>query len=203
MKKIILLAVVTFLTSFTLQEKTLNETERKFLVDYLTKTRDHLMNDLKGLSPEQLNFKADTSRWSIKQCVEHIALAENALGEMAQQGMKDAANPDMRKDIKVTDEQIITMITDRSKKFKAPEFLQPTGAKLPTEQDAVKAFLDRRNDHIKYISSTKDDLRDHVIDHPAIGKIDTYQAILFMAAHSARHTLQIEEVMANPNFPKR
>jgi hypothetical protein len=32
--------------------------------------------------------------------------------------------------------------------------------------------------------------------------VDLYQVLILLAAHSARHTLQLEEVMASPGFPK-
>ena len=44
-------------------------------------------------------------------------------------------------------------------------------------------------------------LRDHVMDSP-LGKLDGYQFVLLIAAHSERHTKQINEVKADPNFPK-
>jgi hypothetical protein len=53
-----------------------------------------------------------------------------------------------------------------------------------------------------YIGSTNDDLKDHFINHPAFGTMDLYQELVLLAAHTARHTLQIEEVMASPGFPR-
>ena len=53
-----------------------------------------------------------------------------------------------------------------------------------------------------YIRTTDDDLRDHFFDHPVLGPMDGYQWLLLIATHSARHTAQIEEVKADPNFPK-
>ena len=52
--------------------------------------------------------------------------------------------------------------------------------------------------------STQDDLRDHFRDHPvpAIGTLDAYQWILLISGHTRRHTAQILEVKADPNFPK-
>jgi hypothetical protein len=35
-----------------------------------------------------------------------------------------------------------------------------------------------------------------------LGPLDAYQWILLISAHSERHTKQIEEVKADPNFPK-
>jgi hypothetical protein len=52
-----------------------------------------------------------------------------------------------------------------------------------------------------FVATTSDDLRDHVVTLP-FGSFDSYQMILFIAAHSNRHTQQIDEVKADPNFPK-
>jgi len=40
------------------------------------------------------------------------------------------------------------------------------------------------------------------MDSPLGKKMDAYQWILFIAAHSERHTKQLLEVKADPNFPK-
>jgi hypothetical protein len=45
-------------------------------------------------------------------------------------------------------------------------------------------------------------LRAHSAPHPAFQTLDAYQWILFMAAHSDRHTQQINEVKAQPRYPK-
>ena len=38
----------------------------------------------------------------------------------------------------------------------------------------------------------------------SMGKtLDAYEWLLFLAAHSERHTKQIDEVKADPNFPKK
>jgi hypothetical protein len=45
-------------------------------------------------------------------------------------------------------------------------------------------------------------LRDHAVDSPVGTKWDAYEFILLIGAHSERHTKQIQEVKADPNFPK-
>jgi hypothetical protein len=52
------------------------------------------------------------------------------------------------------------------------------------------------------VRDTQDDLRGHFFDHPVLKTLDTYQWILLLSAHSQRHTAQLNEVKANPNFPK-
>ncbi|MCI0750312.1 MAG: DinB family protein, partial [Flammeovirgaceae bacterium] len=63
----------------------------------------------------------------------------------------------------------------------------------------------KRDGNIKYVNKTSEDLRNHFFTFPveAIGTLDSYQLFIFMAGHTKRHTLQIEEVKGNPNFPKK
>jgi hypothetical protein len=51
------------------------------------------------------------------------------------------------------------------------------------------------------VQGTDEDLRMHVGKMP-FGKIDAYQMVLMIAAHTNRHTQQLNEVKADPNFPK-
>ncbi len=41
------------------------------------------------------------------------------------------------------------------------------------------------------------------MDSPLGKKLDAYEWVLFIAAHSERHTKQILEVKADPNFPRK
>ena len=43
----------------------------------------------------------------------------------------------------------------------------------------------------------------HAADSPFGAKLDAYEWILFVGTHSERHTKQILEVKADPNFPKQ
>jgi len=36
-----------------------------------------------------------------------------------------------------------------------------------------------------------------------MGKLDGYEFVLLIAAHSERHTKQINEVKVDPNFPRK
>ncbi|HSZ85358.1 MAG TPA: DinB family protein [Puia sp.] len=203
MRKIILLASVIIATSFiTHKPETLTAEERKFAIDYFNKTKERLLNDVKGLSAAQLNFKADSTRWSVAQCVEHIALAETLIWQYISATVKQPPTPEKKSQSKYTDEQLIQLTIDRSKKFKAPEPLQPVG-KFANTDEALKYYTNRRDSTIAYIGNTQDDLKNHYLTHPVMGTLNLYQALLLIAAHSERHTLQLEEVKANPNFPKQ
>jgi hypothetical protein len=201
MKKIILF--LTTISSFALIpfDKTLTKQERDFAVQYMTEGRDSLLMDVKGLTPAQLNWKADTSRWSVAQCVEHIALAEGMLMGVVQMNLAPAADPSKRDSLKYTDQQIMTFLLNRTQKFKAPEMLKPEG-KLGSYQATLDSFVVRRNRNIEFVKTTQADFRNHYWVNPGFGWIDDYQALLFMVAHSKRHTKQLEEVLASAGFPK-
>jgi len=201
MKSLLLLLV--FVTSSIFSAKdTISDTERKMALKEFQRTKQRFLNDVKGLSAAQLSFKADTSRWSIAQCIEHIALAESLIWQWEQMTIAQPATPEKASEVKTTDEQLMKGLIDRSHKFTAPEMLQPVG-KFPSTEAAIQAFTSRRDSTIAYISSTQDDLKNHFAQHPAFGTLNTYQLILMISGHSERHTLQIEEVKANPAFPKQ
>ena len=94
------------------------------------------------------------------------------------------------------DEAVLAMVTDRSKKFSAQEPLRPTG-KWASAEDAARAFKLRRDRTISFVRETKADLRSHSQNNR-----DAYQWFLFLAGHSERHVTQINEVKADPGFPK-
>ena len=193
-----MVALVTM--SFDVPVAGLTEAERDYASKYLQETRDDLLKKVKGLTDEQLNFKATPDSWSIAECVEHIAISEGNLFAFAEQGLQQPPDSSLRKDVKMNDDGIIKMITDRTHKVKTQEAFEPTN-KFGSFEATLKEFKAKRDDHIKFIKTTSQDLRNHYNDFP-FGKIDTYQTILFIAAHSRRHTEQVIEVMNNPAFPK-
>jgi hypothetical protein len=137
----------------------------------------------------------------VAEVAEHITVSETGIFGVVQKSMESPATPEKRDEVKGKDEMILQRVPDRSHKAQAPEFLRPTG-RWATKADLTKAFEDARASNMNYIRTTNDDLRDHFFDHPVFGTLDGYQWLLLISTHSLRHTEQIEEVKADPNFPK-
>ena len=184
---------------------TLTQAERDRAVAEFEGSRQVFLDATKGLSTAQWNFKPAPDRWSVAECAEHIALSEDFIfnGLVKEKVLNTPATPEKREAAKGKDDLILKAVQDRSQKFKAPEPLDPTKRPMPPE-DSIKLFLESRARTIDYIKTTQDDLRDHFFDHPvpAIGTLDGYQWVLSISGHTRRHTLQILEVKADPNFPK-
>lgn len=202
MKKIFFLVSAFFLLSFAIKDDTISKKERTYAVKFLKDTENGVFKAVKGLSDEQLKFKPAADRWSVEECLKHIAATEQALWGMTEANIKQPANPDKRAEIKSTDEDIIKMIENRTQKVQTADPLKPENTPFKSAAEAQESFKASREKIVEYVNTTNADLRNHIASLP-IGMFDCYQMILFIGAHSNRHTQQIEEVKADANFPKK
>jgi hypothetical protein len=201
MRKLFFILSLPLIFSFVATNIELTKKEREDAVSYFKETQKAVADEIKGMSENQLKWKPADSVWSITDCIEHIALSEKNLFDWAMGTLKTEANPAKRAELKRSDEEIKKMITDRSFRVKTREGFIPTG-QFGDAKQTLKVFDERREALIKYVKETKDDLRNHFAESP-FGLVDTYQLLLFLSAHTKRHTLQIEELKANPGFPKQ
>lgn len=195
------LLVVTGLAS-GVSNPTLTGKERKFLVQQLKNSKEDLQESVKGLSTSQLEFKSAPDKWSIKQCVQHLALTEEGLWAWAEGTLKSPAAPEKRSEIKMSDEDLLKTMNNRSQKAQAVEQFQPDKAPWQTTNEALDAFKQKRKQIIKYVKTTTADVRSHVAQSSYFGAVDAYQQLLLIAAHTQRHIQQIEEIKSSPGFPK-
>jgi hypothetical protein len=183
--------------------QTLSQKEREQGIAELEGSRKVFLDATSGLSEAQWNFKPAPDRWSIAECAEHIGVTETLiLNLITEQALKGPAEPEKRTLVQGKDSSVMTMVVDRTAKFKAPEAVQPT-RRWTTSGEITKNVLESRARTVEFVSTTQEDLRDHFMDHPVFKTLDTYQWILLTSGHMRRHTAQILEVKADPNFPKR
>jgi hypothetical protein len=201
LRKIFLTALLPALLSFTALYTELTPKERNDAAAYFNETQTNLEKAINGLSDNQLKWKPNDSTWSVADCVEHIALSEKNIFDWAMGTLKEPANPAKRSELKLGDDMVKKILTDRSFKVKTREGFIPTG-QFGDAWKSLEEFKIKRAGHIAYIKETKDDLRNHFAELP-FGWVDSYQLMIFMSAHTQRHTLQIEEVKSNPGFPKK
>jgi hypothetical protein len=200
MKRFLLLLGLLSFVSVRVVAQDLTAAELKRASDHLNKTSKAFLASVKGLSDEQLKFKSGPTRWSVAEVSEHIAAAEDFLmGLITGQVMKAPARAEPA-DLKEIDDLVVKAIADRTNKAQAPEPLAPNN-RFGSVEGSVSHFKESRAKTLVFLKETKD-LRGHAIDSPLGKKLDAYQWLLFISAHSERHTKQIEEVKADPNFPK-
>jgi hypothetical protein len=201
MRHLLFVLCLTALVSPVLRAQNLIPEERDKAIKYLEKTRAGVLEATKGLSEAQWNFKPAPDRWSVAEVTEHIAAAEDFLMNMIQEKVMKAPARTEADDVKALDELVLQKIPDRTNKAQAPEPLRPTN-RFGSPKASLKHFKESRAKTILFLKNTKD-LRLHAADSPLGKKLDGYEWVLFIAAHSERHTKQINEVKADPNFPRK
>ena len=202
MKKLLFVPILAFVVLAAIEPGSIEKKERKFAKDFLKETKSDLTKSVKGLSEAQLKYKTAPDRWSVEDCLKHIAAAEMGLRQMLDNNLKQPATPEKRSEVKVTDDNLIKMIENRTNKAQAPEQLRPENTPFKSADEALTSFKENRDKLIDFVKNTNEDLRNHLVDLP-FGKIDAYQMVLFISAHSNRHTQQIKEVINDANFPKQ
>jgi hypothetical protein len=186
----------------------LSRTEIQTAMDYLTRTRDAIVRATARLTPRQATFRPEPHRWSIADVVEHLmVLEEQFLEKVVVRLLGTPANfPD--DDCERADARVVRLERDpassvvewgRVSLADAPPALAPRGRW--TLDQSLARFRASRARTVAFLESTAD-LRQHVVDQPALGPLDGYQWILFVAAHTERHTRQIGDLIAHPRFPR-
>jgi DinB superfamily len=177
----------------------MSDADREHLLVHFEMTTQMVAEQVRGLSQAQLEYKASADRWSIRQCVSHLAVAEPDYWRELMESVKAPADMKDKKSVN-TDEDILWYGVDRVVHTK-------TGGgheKVDTYKDvgeALAKFQALRATMIDYIKTTNDDLRAH-----SFGKenpIDCWQWMLEISTHAERHIQQIREIKNEAGFPKK
>jgi len=159
------------------------------------------------LDARQINWKADASRWSVAQCLEHLLTANRQMVEMADQALDGTRRRTLWQRLPMLPRLFGRMLVrtqspDATRRFKAPGKAQPAASALDTA--IVGRFVDQQRDLIvKLDASATRDLAGVVMASPFLGVV-TYSVLdgwRLIVAHERRHVQQAKRVMATPGFP--
>ncbi|MEI9942757.1 MAG: hypothetical protein WDN26_00910 [Chitinophagaceae bacterium] len=197
--RLLLTLLVTTGLAGTLKHTSLTSQERKLAVNLMKDSRTEVLNSTKGLSEKQLRFKPSKESKSIGIYIEQVAVTENDLWQLLETTMKAPANSEKRLEVKFNDEELIKMIEDGCDVTPSAEAPQKT--KWKNANEALSDFKNKRAAHIKYLRSSTEDLRNHVVQM-SFGWIDCYQLSLMIAARNKCYVQEINEIKQEPAFPK-
>ena len=201
MKTIRMLPFLVLMMTLRLSAAPMSDTDREHLLVHFEMTTQMVAEQVRGLSPAQLEYKASPDRWSIREVVSHLAVAEPDYWREIQKALKAAPDMATRKS-SATDADIMWYGIDRVVHTK-------TGGgheKVDTYKDlgeALGKFQALRATMIEYIKTSQDDMRAHSFGDGGPEVIDCWQWMLEISTHSERHIQQIREIKNDPNFPKK
>jgi hypothetical protein len=143
----------------------------------------------KGIAPHLAAQRPDPQRWSVLECAEHVAMVEAGLfARVTAAEHSDTPRIDEKREF-----GILRYAAERNNKVEAPEAVKPTG-RFSTVDQALGEFLANREKTIRFINDCELDLRAQLTTHPRFGEMNSYELLLLMAMHPARHAAQIREI---------
>jgi hypothetical protein len=171
--------------------------ERQRLIAHLQMTEDWLVGELDGLSDAQLTFKMTPESWSIKDVAEHLAIAEPQYWTNLEASLKTPVKSGWKPE--ATDEGMLWYGIDRANRQRTGEARVPHG-QFPNAQASLASFRKLRATMLSTAKESQEDFRGRSFMG---GGQDVYQWFLMISTHSQRHILQIREIKAHPNYPKK
>jgi hypothetical protein len=172
-----------------------SELDRQRLVAHLEMTESWLVDEVSGLSAEQLRFRPKPTSWSVLDCVEHLVLAETQYWGIFQKAM---AQRPSKKESPSEDIDRLWYGIDRTQRTVTVESEVPK-ARFTELAPALAEFRKLRATILTYARTNQEDWRHHLV--PDWDR-DCYQWLLMISAHSQRHILQVREIKHSAGFPQ-
>lgn len=166
--------------------------ERREVIQLLEDSREEFNRALRDLANAQASTVPGENRWSVLQCVEHVALVEQRF-----LGWLKAAKPsDTSRIDKEREAGLLGRLLDRSNRVVAPDAVAPTGS-FPSLADAIDRFNEVRTETVRFAESHFADLCRLSFEHPRFGVMNGFEALNVIAGHCRRHADQIREIRAS------
>ena len=173
------------------------ETDRQYTLDNMRRTRDALVKETENLTPAQWAFRDSANRWSIGEVVEHLALWEIVWAREIGMGSRNKPQPELNATSN-SDSYYTTFIME-DKAHVAPDFAVPTG--FIKGKDNLTFFLRGRDQAIKFVETTKLDLRSHFELTNTPNPRNMHQVLIYQWGHVDRHLKQIVKLKTHKNYP--
>jgi hypothetical protein len=167
----------------------MNATDREQIVRLMAESDEALFAAVAGLAEEGARRRPVPERWSVLECVEHVVLVEDVV--FASISVRSTPGPppaELRRE-----GQILRGMTNRERKFAAPQPAQPAG-RYSSLAEALEEYRKRRARTVAFVEQYQDDPRNRTTLHPLLGPVSCQEMFLVLALHPARHALQIREV---------
>ncbi|HEY6503986.1 MAG TPA: DinB family protein [Chitinophagaceae bacterium] len=197
--RLLLALLVTTGLAGTLNNSSLSQKERKQAIALIKSSRTEVLNSISGLSDRQMNYRPSPGEHTIGELITKMIALEKTGCDAIKTRLEMPSNSEDRLSITLTDDQLLAT-NDYS--------LYKTGIKENSKEtwknadDALKKFNVMRNNQIKYIRTSTEDLRNRVVFTP-VGWIDCYQYHLLLADISNFVAERINKIKASASFPKK
>ena len=173
----------------------LTDLERQHLVAHMQMTGSWLEDELSGLSAAQASFRPSPASWTILDVLDHLVV----VGPIYWNDLQRARPVVDGRAGRMNDIDVLWYGIDRTFRETALKSEEPART-LKDLPSGLKAYRAQHDKLLEYVRTTKDDLRNRLVDRQ---NSDAYQWALLISTHEQRHILQIREIKRHPQYPKR
>lgn len=160
-------------------------------VQLLEDSREELESAVSGISEAQAGQRPEPGRWSVLECVEHLALVEERfLGRLREAGRLAETRIDKQRE-----SDLLARVINRTARAQSPEAVQPAN-RFATLAQAVEEFRAARARTIRFAQEGGQELYSLGVEHARFGAMNGAEFIRVIAGHVQRHAAQIREVRA-------
>ena len=177
-------------------EGVMSEEEKTWLLEYLDETGRYLIDMLADVEADHWHQRQTEGVWTISECAEHILLTEKGILQKIKKLLVEQKPDPAKQPGGTSTELILTAVMDRvSKREKTIRPLEPSN-RWKTKEAFLETFQESRSMLKDFIKNNNSPLH-HLFTNTPIGEVDLYQNLVVLAAHTSRHTMQIEEVKSS------
>ena len=166
------------------------------LVTVLDAEREALLAAVERVPADRRDERPAEGVWSVAELLEHLHRVEKGIARLLEQRVVEARAAGLGPETETS--SVLAMLdaaqlSDRARRRVAPAPVEPRGEM--TAAQALDALLDSRT-ALRAAVLGADGLALGEIrqTHPALGDMDLYQWVLFVAYHERRHTAQMVEI---------
>jgi hypothetical protein len=160
-----------------------------------------------ALSPQQLNWRPDATRWSVAQCFDHLLKSNDLMFSAADAALSREGAMTLWERLPILPGLVGSMMVrsqrpDSTRKFKAFATAQPAASAIPA--DVIKRFVEQQDEALSRMQSAAEPDAASVIMTSPFVKVITYSVLdgwRLLVAHERRHFEQARRVMQAPGFP--
>ena len=163
------------------------------IIACMAKSQAGLLSASDEVPADDWKTRPGEGRWSAAELVAHLMLVERAvIGTADRVTQHPAKRVSLLRRIHVP----MALLESRWIRRKAPSSVEP---KMLSDKEAMLAELRTvRERSLAFLEETKGrDMREYCWKHPALGTLNTYEWMKFIASHEVRHTKQMREISAS------
>jgi hypothetical protein len=160
-----------------------------------------------ALSPQQLNWRPDATRWSVAQCFDHLIRSNDLMFSAADAALSQKGSGTLWERLPILPRLVGRMMVrsqqpDSTRRFKAFAVAQPATSDI--QGDVIERFVEQQHEALSRMpSAAEPDAGRKIMTSPFV-KVVTYSVLdgwRLLVAHERRHFEQARRVMQAPGFP--